>query len=62
MSCKLVGHSLPHLIAVLAETETGTQCSKCWSPLRSVRGARVSSKEAPELAAALTANSEETTS
>jgi len=62
MSCKLCGHSLPHLTAVLAETETGTQCPKCWSPLRSVRGPRLSSKKVCELVAALTANSEKKTS
>ena len=36
MSCKQCGHALSHLTAVLAQTEIGTQCPKCWATLRSV--------------------------
>ena len=36
MSCKQCGHTLSHLTAVLAQTEIGTQCPKCWAKLRSV--------------------------
>jgi hypothetical protein len=36
MSCTLCGHALSHLTALLAQTEIGTQCPKCWATLRCV--------------------------
>ena len=36
MTCKLCGHALSHLTAVLAQTEIGTQCPNCWTPLRTI--------------------------
>ncbi len=36
MTCKQCGHALSHLTAVLAQTDIGTQCPKCWATLRSV--------------------------
>lgn len=38
MRCERCGHELPHLIAVLAQTHVGTQCPKCWAPLRRLVG------------------------
>lgn len=40
MRCEQCGHELPHLAAVLAQTETGTQCPNCWTRLRRVSGNR----------------------
>jgi hypothetical protein len=35
MNCPICGHSLPPLLAVLAETSSGVQCPRCWMPVRS---------------------------
>ena len=34
MQCPMCGHKLPPLTAVLAHTEKGTECPKCWTRLR----------------------------
>lgn len=48
MTCKLCGHALSHLTAVLAQTETGTQCPNCWTPLRTIYESRAHSGKKPE--------------
>jgi hypothetical protein len=39
MTCPFCGHSLNFITEVLAPTQTGTQCPKCWSRLSTDRGA-----------------------
>ena len=48
MTCKLCGHALSHLTAVLAQTETGAQCPNCWAPLRTIYEGHAYSGKKPE--------------
>jgi len=34
MDCPNCGIQLPHLAEVLAQTETGTNCPRCWARVR----------------------------
>lgn len=34
MECPACGRELPKLAAVMAQTDVGTQCPKCWTRLR----------------------------
>jgi len=38
MTCPLCGHTLSFLTEVLALTQAGTQCPKCWSRVAPGRG------------------------
>jgi DNA-directed RNA polymerase subunit RPC12/RpoP len=51
MNCPNCGRELPMLAAMLADTEKGTQCPKCWTRLRrpKVRGALARIKKLPAL-------------
>jgi predicted nucleic acid-binding Zn ribbon protein len=40
MRCEQCGHELPHITAMLAQTEVGTQCPNCWTRLRRLVGDR----------------------
>ena len=34
MDCPICGEKLPHITALLARTQVGTQCPNCWARLR----------------------------
>ena len=34
MNCPVCGHALTPLLVALAETSGGTQCPRCWMPIR----------------------------
>lgn len=38
MNCPVCGHALTPVLEVLAESSTGTQCPKCWMPVRHLPG------------------------
>lgn len=47
MDCPKCGRELPRLAALLAQTEVGTQCPRCWTRLRRLVPAPSVLKEKP---------------